>query len=542
MINSLEDQSSAHKNQASYFSEQLKLYSALLEGRNYLWKMELEKQFPMKFVFEQIYNDSISLEARSLFCDLALTLYIDQEPLNTRIVPNLCKVFRRQRGFDESSELITSMIGTRRAANFIDESTFSLLIKKAMDMLHEEKEKIARDMHSHLNVSDTSQIRHVKMKNHLNNILLAKIIKLIITMTSFNLIHLIGGHEAYFQVIYNFMHIFEFDKNFSNISYALSRLRGMYRIILLEAKITLVKKQEQAYIRSIKTRSKTMKNNFSGTFQEFSQEAAEAKDVSSLIATLEEGISKTDTQDFENNTDNALFLANPAARSLVVLKQQLDQLVYNDETRLKSNEILIKHEVIEMLDLMLNLRQEFLLTNVVDWYREIIKRVEDRIDAYDINDLLKNFVKSEIDTVLPDLPRTGIEAVDDKYTVKRKVSRWSNLFKKNIATKASSFVKYTEELEFPDLDSLYGGIENNYITKSIGILPSLLVSFVLINDTNLQNKLLTLIMKIFSQKEHLAYNLKNTELIHDTKDIAVYFKIEKWIEDLRSHTRRSEVF
>ena len=186
--------------------------------------MKLEHQFPIKFVFEQIYNEELSLEIRSLFCDLALTLYIDQEPLNARIVPNLCRMFKKKK-LDESSELITSMVSGRKNSR-IDETTFANLLKKIMQMLEDEKVKIQNDMRIKFKGIDSNQIRHVKIGNHLNNILLAKLIRLISKMTSFDLLPLIGGNESYFKVVHDIMHILEFDKNFVHISYSLTKLRG----------------------------------------------------------------------------------------------------------------------------------------------------------------------------------------------------------------------------------------------------------------------------------------------------------------------------
>ena len=43
----------------SYLNEQITFYSDLCLGRNYIWKIFLEKVFPIQFVFTQIYNKKI---------------------------------------------------------------------------------------------------------------------------------------------------------------------------------------------------------------------------------------------------------------------------------------------------------------------------------------------------------------------------------------------------------------------------------------------------------------------------------------------------
>jgi hypothetical protein len=69
------------------------LYSDLALGRNYLWKTYLEKIFKdPNFVFKQIFDESQTVEIRSAFCNLALTVYVDREPFNPNIVPNLCRL------------------------------------------------------------------------------------------------------------------------------------------------------------------------------------------------------------------------------------------------------------------------------------------------------------------------------------------------------------------------------------------------------------------------------------------------------------------
>ena len=78
--------------QKDYLISQLRLYSDLALTRNFLWKTLLEKIFPIQFVFDSIFDSGSSIELRSAFCNLALTVYVDHEPFNPLIVPNLCRL------------------------------------------------------------------------------------------------------------------------------------------------------------------------------------------------------------------------------------------------------------------------------------------------------------------------------------------------------------------------------------------------------------------------------------------------------------------
>ena len=286
-----------------------------------------------------------------------------------------------------------------------------------------------------------------------------------------------------------------------------------------------------------------MISNFAGMVGGFSKEVmGTMKTVANSVFKTEGKKSGLSNRDLGDKTDDMLFFANPIMKSLIILKQQLDQLVYDKETKEKKNELLIKDEVIDLLDLMLDLRQDYLLSNVIDWYQEVVMRLNNRTDGNEKSFFIKDLVKKEIETVLPGVLKTGIDEVDAKYTLKETIPYWKRVFvRKRQPTKTTKFVNYTNEQEIPDLDALFEGVRDQKKLTSKGVLPSLLVTFVLVNDTQVENKLLALIMKIFSQKEKLAENLRNLEIIYDRKDVAIYSKIEKWIEELRLHTQRSEV-
>jgi len=48
----------------------------------------------MSYVFQKIFDDDMDLDLRGIFCDLALTIYIDHEPLNEIHIPRLCHLYK----------------------------------------------------------------------------------------------------------------------------------------------------------------------------------------------------------------------------------------------------------------------------------------------------------------------------------------------------------------------------------------------------------------------------------------------------------------
>ena len=205
--------------------EQLGFYSNLLEGRNYLWKMKLEKQYPMKFVFDQICNENLSLNIRSVFCDLALTLHIDQEPLNPRMVPNLCRVFKRKRAQNGPPREAISQSDKKKLEE-LDKDSFSNLLKNIMKIIREQKTKISAELEKKCE-DPQSKKNQIKIANHLNNVVLVKLIKLLSQMTTFDLLRLLDGTATYYQVVEDLVHLLEFDKNYPLLNYALIKQRSI---------------------------------------------------------------------------------------------------------------------------------------------------------------------------------------------------------------------------------------------------------------------------------------------------------------------------
>jgi len=211
--------------ETQYFMEQLGFYSNLLEGRNYLWKMKLEKQYPMKFVFDQICNENLSLNIRSVFCDLALTLHIDQEPLNPRMVPNLCRVFKRKRAQNGPPREAISQSDKKKLEE-LDKDSFSNLLKNIMKIIREQKTKISAELEKKCE-DPQSKKNQIKIANHLNNVVLVKLIKLLSQMTTFDLLRLLDGTATYYQVVEDLVHLLEFDKNYPLLNYALIKQRSI---------------------------------------------------------------------------------------------------------------------------------------------------------------------------------------------------------------------------------------------------------------------------------------------------------------------------
>jgi len=268
------------------------------------------------------------------------------------------------------------------------------------------------------------------------------------------------------------------------------------------------------------------------------------KDVATTMFGEEKKKLRNGGGNFVDDADEGVFYNNPLMKGLILLRNQLDQHTTERRLREVNNEILIKEEICDLFNYLLDLRQDFLLSNLTGWFEETIPKINAKLDNDDRSQIIKDIVEQNVETILPDIARTGIFEIDEKYKIKEEkavLNVFQLLRKKSQFQKSTKFVKYTLEPEIPDLDTLFTGVNNQNINEYKQILPSLLVTFHLTNDTALENKLLTLIMRLFNQREELTENMKNLEMIFEKQDVAIYNEVEVWIEELRLQTQRSEV-
>ena len=72
-------------------------FSALAYGRNFLWRNELIPHFSNHYLLENIWNEGVLSEyadLRSCFIKLAMSLYIDHDPLYVMQLPVFCRLFK----------------------------------------------------------------------------------------------------------------------------------------------------------------------------------------------------------------------------------------------------------------------------------------------------------------------------------------------------------------------------------------------------------------------------------------------------------------
>lgn len=102
-------------------------------------------------------------------------------------------------------------------------------------------------------------------------------------------------------------------------------------------------------------------------------------------------------------------------------------------------------------------------------------------------------------------------------------------------------MKKSQQNFIPDLDTLLAGPNNEKEIKS-ELLPSLITSFYLVSNSQLEDKILEVIFKCFMQTTELFQYLHEIEVLFDEKDVFPYLAFQKKIQDLRLLAEKSEVW
>ena len=288
------------------------------------------------------------------------------------------------------------------------------------------------------------------------------------------------------------------------------------------------------------------------------------KDLASVVTSGLFGVQKKKGETKKvlfNEPEDKLFYRNPLMKGLLVLLNKMQRVTNEKEDVYSRTSIMIKKEICDLLSFIIDLRHDFLLSNCLHWFDELIHKVgqnyEQTIDNEEFTKELKRLIGSEITSVLPVTMKTGIEAVDAKSKIETETNLLDNVggFIKKLGKKKGSepesrnlkFRNYTSDFEVPDLDFFLKGAKPGSTSKlsleagGVEIFPSLMMTFVMANDQELEHKILDVVMRCFNQKTEMSKHLEKLEILFEDEEISLYHKIKSRIRELRMHVERSEV-
>ncbi|EWS73528.1 inositol-triphosphate type 1 protein (macronuclear) [Tetrahymena thermophila SB210] len=577
------DQDVEINSKLQYLIQQIEFFSDLCLGRNYLWSNKMMSIFPFDYITKQIQENSLHEQARSAFCNLALSLYIDQEPLNEISRPQMCRIYSNYK--QKEVEQMPSIYSTTDLVNFqsannensfeAKRESFSKLLTFSIEYLQNEIKQIITkydEIQSKLNQlnpdnQNSSRIRGImnwsnkytapldnnveqyQMENRLSSALTFNIVKMLVTMIKLNVLTILQKSDQYTLIISNLVKLFEYDYQNYNITLSLSKKREER----YEKQMNII--QENKLIAGIKGIQKKLKEAAAEVVEKttkYTQKTFKYVGKFMGITYKKRKIIEEEILQFNEN----FFSSNPLVGGLVSLMQMIKQgdEDQNKDVKKLQIEISTKLEICEILLFCQSHRMDFLIANFLGWFDKLGKsdKFKNITDYQQYQKTLEQVIQEDLSTVIPNVCKTGIEFLDllykpleKKNIINKQLEKmWKGqlLIEQQKRNKPKKFEVYTDQSEIyiPDLDTLITGKKDSIISSEI--LPSLLTTFYLTGDSVLEDKILEVIFNQSTQTEKLFQYLQNLEILFQRQDILPFKFLQVQIHKLRFLTERSEIW
>ncbi|EGR30288.1 MIR domain protein [Ichthyophthirius multifiliis] len=482
-----------------YLIEQINFYADLSLSRNYLWNKYLEKKFPIQFILQTIFNENLHSDFRSAFCNLLLTVYIDREPLNILIVPQMCRTFNQKAN-------ILSPNSHKEYADIYNNFSFVQHRLYFEQLISYSDEYIKK--------------QKIIINNDKCDKLTFNIVKILSTLLRFNVLQLLDKKSLYPIIFSSLIGLLETDQQNNDIINHVQKIRN------IKYTKQLFQQNQNKIIAGICCVTKKVKQltaEMLDVTQNLTQKTL--KIMGNLIGItyrkkkiLNEELSQYDEQ---------VLSQNPLLGGLLQLLQIIKE-GENHELKQANVQVEIKQEICNLVLFFHDMRIDYLLTNFIEWFGQISNLTAQQME--------KELKGNSIQSTIPNISKTGIDEIDIQYKPKQ-LPPWFlrpfvHISPKN---KKKQFVDYTDFSinQFDDLDTLITGVQ---------ILPSLLITFYLASDSKLEDKILEIIIRQFSQCEMIFTKLQEIEILFSDKDIFLYQLLKNRIQQLQVMAEKSEVW
>ena len=497
------------------------MFADLSFNRNYLWKKELKRYFPKKYVISSIFDEKLPKELRSAFCRLSSSLYIDHEPFFPAIVPNMCRIFlKNSENAQLSSQLpvqsstlqmgMTSLFSNVRNMKNPLEAGENVLKTDANFLLY--KEMILKITDFISNFGENARIDEFLCSN----------LELLFLVIRLDMITLISPtKEDYRKIVRNVIFMLEFDAKDLKLTQVLVELRRKREEKALNFNNEHYLKNLHKNLYNIINLKSVFQNlgEFAGFMTEKAKKTSERHAASSSIPALDSQLE-----------------SNPIIKGLFQMVHSLRNLEENAHFSDETCDIRAKLKILDLLEYFCDIRQDSLISSFVDWFTLLARKLlaEKRrncVSEEELQKIVMNHIENDYKTRLPQIFLTGIEEIDEK-NCGNGISDIFNL-KKIIIGKAAQAFEVVADLNqfFTPEDS-----------KEVSILPSLLLLFYRNKSPEVEKKVLRIVAKLYNQREELLHNLLTLEMVFEGKEAAFYAFLQEKIGFLRILVEKSEVW
>ncbi|EGR32737.1 MIR domain protein [Ichthyophthirius multifiliis] len=511
-------------------SEQIRFFSELSFGRNFLWCKELIPHFSNHYLLENIWSQgelNNFSELRACFCQLAMSLYIDHDPLQRKPIPNYCRLFNE---IDVADDVEVFKSENNQENEIL---MYKQFIIKLLSYLQNFSDKI-EDKIKEYQIEDHKmhQLKYenmMKENSFIDDTLLLNSIELTHLILNLGLFEALKETNQFKFLVKYLMNIFIFDAK--NIQY------------IAACQITLNRENDRR--KNIKDQKKVLLNFDIAANMKKLQQAANQTTLLLKQSNSEKETKEDDDINFDpgqgdnqNPLEQSKLYDNHIMRGQIKLNNMLQEMNYQDQAQMQT-EINVKLKILDILENIQNLRQNYLISNVLKFFKDNIADIV--ISSNDkARQNIQEILRKNIKSILPNIAKTGIDVVDQMFDQKDSSSLLNSLSIKSLnpknikkydsKNKFHQYIKTQGYLHYRNLDELISSaIENSeeYEDPIATCLPQLITSFLLIYDEQLEKRTLKLLIKMYNQRYELIQNINKMQIIFDQYTFQLFEILKK---------------
>lgn len=471
------------RQESLYVKVQFELFAALSQGRNFVWRVFLEEILLPEFLFTALWDKKYSM-LQSSFFEILINLYIDQAPFEENIYPEYIHILgykKEKQKTAPASRIRLKLINEAR----IPKKMFKPLMENLFIELEAEARDIKRKIKSNKKKEKPININGLRLKtdnkvNYTYMINLLKMAQLFIKLNSYE--------------------IFENNEGMQNlVKYCLKMIQF-----------------NQAVPGSLHIWKEICKRN----------EKAKRNKIINLIGNKE---ALYENYSIEQKVDTSDIQQYPIIRNFFFIKNLISELNHK-EKKLPVLEIQVKSSIVEILNNVLNNRQNFLVHNLTSMLENIIAEKINDVYTKEEEDIILKKISEKIPTIFPPIMKTSLIDLDQKNNRNNKFERYVE--------------KTTDEIY--DLDFLQLNQPGTKTQKQLGkkfseVLPSLVLQISIEKNREVVNNLIKLMLRLFSQRREMIDTVFKVSFIHNAESLSLYKEILKVNDKLQIISKRVEV-
>ena len=474
-----------------YFKEMLDLFAAMCCSRNYICSDSITKWFPIKTLQYNMWNAGISIGLRASFCKLMLALFIDAFPRGRYKKPELCRILQSQ---DEEAKFHKREVAQNH----------SLTSESGQEVRQTALNFTTALLRAKTHSSDTAPatIRSLVPGLILSSVKTESDLELPFSPENAILFELKSAILTHFMVVRDEPEFNEFSYNLIKMAHEMCRF-GLFDVEFtdFDGKKCIISPKHSAYDQKNMDFSRLLRALVT-SLTRGSVHLDSKKSTKSMLGKEPEKKKRsvaTYTSLIAQVMKDPSSLADPVIRGSVNLKNYIESVLHkptNDGEDGNYN-LEIKTEVCELFHYASDCRLDFLLKNVVEWFVQ----------------LQTTYVSEEESMSL--LP--PVMAVEGMAT-------WAE---------AHSF----RCVLVPAFDNLDDTLESHG-----RILADLVKAFIFTQSYKLQTLLISLIIRLFSQRRDMLTGLKELHVLTQEEDIEIYKWTKSNITSLKHYAEQSEIW